>query len=304
MTGELYIDGVDAFVEYGVFVRNAGYNGLLELAPLKKTDSNDWPEEDGIEADLSDTVLDSREFSISFACVNEPAISNMIALLSDRAYHEFDFREIGLIKSLRMVSAPNRQTVLNLAIFNIQFADDFPLYGYTYSPPISSISIPDTGYELDNIDFSKYGITILKGTYDEIMKMPAVKKNLLINTRNITGAIYDGENVTFQAKDVSLKCYMKAKNWAEFWNNYNALLYNLSKPNERMLYIDIFNDEAPCYYVRTSIHKFTFLGSNIWFEFDLVLRFTSFRIREIEYILTSQNDEFIESNDGQYLIAI
>ena len=64
--GKLYIDNKDAFIHYGVFIQETGYNGVLSYPPLKAPEvSNDWAEYDGIEVDLSDPKLDLKEFEIS-----------------------------------------------------------------------------------------------------------------------------------------------------------------------------------------------------------------------------------------------
>ena len=45
--GKLYIDNKDAFVHYGVFIQETGYNGVLAYPPLKAPEiSNDWLEYD------------------------------------------------------------------------------------------------------------------------------------------------------------------------------------------------------------------------------------------------------------------
>ena len=67
MKGRLYIDGKDAYSEYGVFVTEGGYNGVVAYPPLKSVKSNDWQEMDGIEVDLSAPKLDTRQFPMDFA---------------------------------------------------------------------------------------------------------------------------------------------------------------------------------------------------------------------------------------------
>ena len=49
MIGKFNIDGIDAYERFGVFISDAGLVSLLQYPPLKKVDSNDWPEEDGEE---------------------------------------------------------------------------------------------------------------------------------------------------------------------------------------------------------------------------------------------------------------
>ena len=67
MINRLFIDGNDAYLQYGVYVTSGGFNELVAFPPLKSVDSNDWQEEDGEEADLSAPVLNTREIQVKFA---------------------------------------------------------------------------------------------------------------------------------------------------------------------------------------------------------------------------------------------
>ena len=49
---KLFIDGVDAMVEYGVFVERNGYRQVVQMPVFKKIEQTDWPEYDGVEDDL------------------------------------------------------------------------------------------------------------------------------------------------------------------------------------------------------------------------------------------------------------
>ncbi len=128
MIGKLYIDGKDTYALYGVFVVNGGYNELLAFPSLKKIDSNDWAEEDGIEPDLYSPVLDTRELNIKFSHHGIDArFGAFVELLSDMAYHTFDFREIGKTYKLRLVNQTSLSLAFRLGLFTLRFADDFPL---------------------------------------------------------------------------------------------------------------------------------------------------------------------------------
>ena len=61
MRGELYIDGKDAYTDFGVWITEGGYDGLLPFPELVEPDRNDWPDEDGIEPDLEKPTLKPRE---------------------------------------------------------------------------------------------------------------------------------------------------------------------------------------------------------------------------------------------------
>ena len=303
MTGRFYIDGKDAYNEFGIFIAEGGYNELLSYAPLKAVESNDWPEEDGQEFDLSAPALDTRELVLKFAAHRMQRVGAFVELLSDHAYHTFDFRSIGRTYKLRLAS----QSALNLAgrleTFSLKFNNDFPLPdNYTYVEPQSDL-VAQSGYELDARSLAEYGVYILKGSDAEIQKSPAVKKNLLRNLKGQHGATYDGEVVAFQTKEVKLSCLMRAKTMDEFWRNYNALLYDLIRPGERSLYVDNTGYEYPCYYKSCSTTQFHPVG-RIWFQFNLTLVFTSFRMGDDEYLLASEDGEWVMSEDGVFAIDL
>ena len=96
MKNNLYIDGTDAFTRFGVFIAEGGHNEVVAFPALKAPEvSNDWAEYDGIEVDLSDPKLDTKELEIKFNAVGMYQTGDFISLLSDGAYHTFEFKRIG-----------------------------------------------------------------------------------------------------------------------------------------------------------------------------------------------------------------
>ncbi|MEG2239760.1 MAG: hypothetical protein RSC12_01490 [Alistipes sp.] len=269
MIGQLYIDGKDAHSIYGVFLLKGSYALLIGYPPLKKVATNDWQEVDGIEVDLSAPVLDTREFTLKFAAHNKPKVNDLLVALSQGAYHTFEFRELGRTYKLRLVSMPGREIWRNTELFSLQFSDDFPLLDYVYLSPIPLVNAGREGYKLDGKPFSAYGVHVLKGA-DEIAKSTAVKKNLLRNINSQSGVIYDGHAVTYQSGDVKINCFMRPETVAEFWRNYNALLYDLTRPGERLLYCEATGKQYPCHYKSATVSDFT-LSDRVWCEFAITL---------------------------------
>lgn len=303
MNGKLFIDGLDVYEIFGLFVQSNSYVNLLPFAHLKSIDFNDWWEEDGIEPDLSNPTLDIREFNMSFATHKKTLTDDFITLISDKAYHEFEFKEIGKTYKLRMLEQSGLFLIDGLETFSLKFADDFPFpENYVYVAPIANI-VHRTGYELDGIDLANYGIAVLQGTKAEILKMPVVKKNLLSNYNGMHGVTYDGEFVKFQQKDVQIHCLIKANTIPEFWRNYNALLYNLTRPNERILYYEGTGLEYPCFYKACKGIE-TLIDGRMWYKFSITLVFISFRTEKGEYLLAMEDGDFVCTEDGEYLIDI
>lgn len=298
MIGSAYIDGIDLYKSYGIFVTEGGYNGLVSYPALGPVDIISWPEEDGDEVDLSNPTLKSKEFSIAFAAHKNINTGAFIEQLSDKAYHAFDFRSIGRSYKLRFSAQQNLDIANRLESFSLQFVDDFPLEGYSYVDPFSGIS-GSGGYELDGRPLSDYGVLILKGSEADIQKSPVAKLNLLRAISGHSGAIYDGENVVFKSKEVRLNCLLRANTLEEFWRNYNALLFDLVRPGQRSFYSESMGLDYPCFYKSSSVSTF-YPVDKIWCEFTLVLSFISFRVGADEYILATEAGEWIvlEQDNG------
>lgn len=312
----LYIDGADAYKQFGVFVTQGSYDELVALPALKQLGSNDWPEEDGQEFDLSEVALGTGEVSIELAFSNQWKFANLVALLSDKGYHDFRFTELGRSYTLRLTSQNDFEVYPGLNVAKFTFVDDFPREaGYIYREPVNAIPMP-RGYEIDDKDLSDYGVMILEGSDAEIRKAPAVKKNLLSDFKRRDGAVYDGEFVKFQTKDVALKCLMRADTIEDFWRNRDALLYDLTRQSAktdeqgyeysdagRSFYYDAWSESYPCYYKSCRTNELNLEGG-VWWEFTLTLVFTGFRLYDTDYLLASEVGELVTTEDGMFYIDI
>lgn len=316
MKGQLYIDGKDVHTEYGVATLQGNYGELITFPPSKTPDSNDWAEYDGREFDLSEIHLDTRDVTLEFGFFSEWKYNDFVALLSDMGYHDFNFPQLGRTFRLRLSSQNSFEMYSNTERSKFTFANDFPRSDdYVYQEPINSILLPK-GYELDGVDLSAYGILVLQGTNEEILKTPVVKKNLLQNFKFQDGAVYDGEYVKFQTKDVSIKCLMRSPDFDTFWRNHDALLHDLTKLSaktdgegyeyedaERSFYVDEWSENYPCYYKSCKTDSFNPLDG-IWWAFTLTLVFTSFRLGDTEYLLASEDGRFITTENEEYFIDL
>lgn len=304
MTGRLYIDGHDAYLQWGVYVVLGGWNDAIAYAPLKTVEYNDWQEEDGIEADLSDPKLNTKEISLNFAYAGlYSRFIEFVNLLADGAYHEFNCVHIRRQFTLRMTQMPNLDHAATLGFVSIKFSNDFPLKGYSYREPSSSVTRAED-YLIDGVPFTDYGCRILKGSLSEVMKSAAVKPNLLRNIATQPGAIYDGAVVTFKSKDVKLNCLMRADTLDELWRNYDALLFDLIRPDERLLEVSELEQTFPCFYKSASVSEF-YPDDKIWLAFTITLTFThSFRLEGDDYVLASEDGIIIFTEDGENAIEM
>lgn len=319
MKGKLLIDGNDAFLLYGVFIKQGGFNGVLSFPAFKKLEENEWAEEDGSDVDTSEAVLNKHTFDIAFHCTDYWKLLNFISVISDGSYHEYEFMEAGCSKKLRLTDNPNKKIYRNMESITLSFSEDEPMSDYVYAAPILDGGVPvQEGYEFDGIPTSSYGIYLVEGTIDEILKAPTVKQNLVVNIKGKPGIIYDGEELFFKKKEVSLKCWMRCNSPLTMYRNLQALVYDLTKKttrkdNEgyeyqdalRSLYIDTIVEEYPCHYGGLNVTKYELLsGGRAWLEFDLKLVFTAFRVNGLEILLATEADELVITEDNEYYIDL
>lgn len=304
MSGKLFVDGKDVYKQFGIYVPDGGWSSLIAFPPLKTCEQNDWQEEDGVEIDLSEPVLNSREVSLTFAISNVfSRYNDFIELLSDGSYHVFDCAVIGRRFTLRLVSQSNREYAVTFGRETLKFADDFPFPDYTYKAPSSGMAANDA-YLIDGVQTTNYGLRVLQGSFAEVLKTAAVKQNMLRNIKTQSGAIYDGEIVFYKAKDVKLNCLMRAETLTELWRNYDALLHDLIQPNERTLSVKELEQDFPFCYKSCQVTEF-YPDGRIWLKFTLTLTFTrDFRINEDGTILVCEDGTPVVTEDGVYFIDL
>lgn len=328
-TGRFHIDGRDAYEDYRVFLSEGSVASLLAYPSLKKVESTDWPEEDGEEVDLTTPRLDTRNVSLNFvshdAGLHFGEYGSFVAALSDMGYHDFYFPFMERTFRLRLTSHPSMDHWRRADFFTLQFADDFPpcctvetdedTGEYVRPEPESTIP-PYHDYELDGQPLTYYGVRVLEGSLAEVLKSPAVKQNLLVNGVRLNGAWYDKKDVHFKTKEVKLNCLMRAATFDEFWRCYEALLYDLARPDgkevwtggdvempgERLLYVDATSLEYPCYYKGCSSVEFAMMPGKIWWKFTLTLVFTSFRVGADEFYLAAEDGRFIITENDESFV--
>lgn len=289
MNKKYYIDGIDLYARYGVVITDGGYNDLLAFPALKKPETNDWPEEDGVEVDLESPMLEAKEVVISF-CACNPGIDvgEFIACISQPGYHTLRIVELDKEWRLRLTTQTANKVYPNAGAFSMKFADDFPDRTAVYAPASGSgTRLPVSEYELDGIPFSRYGIEVVGG-WDDLLKSPAIKQNLSRSISTLDGRIYDADQVVYSSKEVMFKCCLNAANMSKFWECYIAFFNDLIQPDERQLYWDYTSEEYPCHYKKSSDFKVITLSGQVLIDFSLTLVFTVFRIGEAEYVLANE----------------
>lgn len=299
-SGKLYIDGVDAWNEFGVFVERGGYKGVIQMPAFKKLDTTEWLEYSGEETDLLAPVLDTRQLQLQFCCSNIRYASKLFsALATNGAYHTFQFVELGKTYQLRMVQNGSFSSLYKMGKLTITFANDFPAVPTGEPLQLAQTSVPLTGYELDGFDFSQFGAYIEKSTDDSIRKAANVRENLKMESSTVAGLSYDGYCVHFKSKSVTLKLLIKTASIAQFWMRWNSLFAVLLQPNERRLTVEQLGVEYDCYYKSNSVTKFSLLANgHVWCEFSLELTLIEWQPAVLECLLQTEGGEVVVTEDS------
>lgn len=291
------IDNID-IKEFGAYLVDNGYLDLLSYPPLKNVEYNDWAEYDGIDPDLSDPKVNAKEIDMNFCFRGDKDVDGFIELLTNgNKYHTFSFDSIGRDYNLRLTGASTNETgKIDFITFN--FVEDNPIREYTYTPPTSSL-FSTQQYRLDDTYLEDYGVKCLSGTLDSVMKPFDIKQNLVRDISTKNGTIFNGNLFKLKEKDVTLKCLLKGSTLEEMWNNYDALFYDLTKPDQRELYVSEASKIYPCFYKESKVTDFAPLHN--WIEFDLTLTFTAAYVKESYILLSTEDSYLITTEDGTFI---
>ena len=309
-TGRLYIDGMDAYTNYGL------YTGFDELAPLlvlptyKTVDTNDWHEDDGLEADLSAPLLDGRQFTLNMHLRHPYTESEAQVLLSDltsQVYHTLYIPWLGRTYNVRYV---NNGTFAQNTVFDtlsLTFAED--------AVTIPTVSVPTQetgiklGYFIDDADFALYGCTVVKGTRDSFLKFAATKEALKRSASTHSGIIYDsGDTVRLKTRDITVKLHIRTADVATFWARWYALWNAVLAPEARTIEGDGLTFQ--CYYKSNAVTRLMPTSDGgVWCDFSITFAVIAYsRGDEWYYLVTEDGTPVIFESDSetepQYYIRI
>lgn len=288
MSGFL-IDGNDAFTAYGVRLLEGSLASVVAMPPLKQSSilTTAWHEADGIDADLSQPRLDTRQVSLLLATDGTRAMfDSLIQAITDGAYHTYSFTDIGRTLSLRLTGLDDYEQGGRLGFVTLRLADDNPLGGYTYTQP-SSTSGGSEDYSLDGRPLSDYGVRLLGGTLDTISAHGSPRANLSRSLSVQGGTSYDGEAVHFDARSAKIPCLLRAKSTTELWKNWDALAFDLSRAGKRTLTVEGENAVQHFYYVACDVDEFVPDTTDYWLRFSLTIQLLDSRLTDI----TNDNEQ-------------
>lgn len=300
------IDGVNVGERYGVFISKGGYDNILCFPAMKAPDQNDWSEEDGIEADLSDPHLEALTAEITFVVSGTQSfVGDFIEFVTSPGRHNLRIESLKRSWVVRVVSNQDVKDYrgYNVTGFSLQFSVDRPVIPVAIgSPAGGGLEIPVSAYEIDGISLDQFGIFIEEGR-DEVLKMPAIKKTLSSSYRTEDGIEYDADLVKFSSKDVTLKGCFIASDITRFWTCYDSFFGLLVQSGMRTMFVDYMGEEYPCFYKTSKDFSVKALSDYVIVSFSVTLVFAVFRIGAMDYLLSSEVGELIVlEEDGETCI--
>ena len=269
----LYIDDNDAFLRYGVLLAQGGINDLIKYPTRKAYLYNDWFEHEGIDADLSEPLFEPKEVSLTFYASSDSNLEEFVTDLTRSVYHTFEDKLLQREFNLRLIKQTAVSLVNGFYFTTIVFADDFTVEEMTRnsSYPVSSALLPDTGYTIDGVKLKDFDVAVLQGTDESLRNIVEVKQNILHTSKYSDDLVYDDEQgyLTPTAKDVTLKCLMRAENLENLWNNWQALFSLLTRQEYRTL--RRYNLPQYMFVYKSCEIALFYPTEKIWLEFNLTI---------------------------------
>lgn len=294
MAERLYIDGVDVFATFGAYPTEV--SGLLTWATFKTIQTTDWPDEDGVEASLSNPKLNAASHTLNVVVRNNK-IGDFMEFIYSSHQHSFQIPSIGYDKKLRIVGCSDMDAARSLGMVTLLLSEDTPLEGYTYQNPLSTIGQAHLKgiFRLDGRDITDYGCGLLVGANKAFRSYPNIKEGLVQSTSDTNGIIADkGASILGQSRQVKVSLLLRASTIEEFWRNYNALYYDITQPGARELEL-VGEIPVECYYQSMNIQAFSaprFAGDIVWMKLGI-----TFSTTQPICVLMAEGDELIISED-------
>lgn len=288
----LYIDELDAFRNYGVYLAEGGYNALLQIPTAKTINTSNYQEIDDVATALPYYVTEDPDLDVcpylpmqalsiplTFNVADRALAQNFFARLTAAPKHNFRFATTRMLIRKMRLADNNTFTVRDdgrTAQVRINFVEDIPAQTVWASGPANPapVSQGQYWYSLDESTFNEQGVYILKGSEEPFRRLPKPKQQLIVNINSLNGQSYDGtptstynlDNITFQPQDVALKLFIYSNSLWQFANRYDSLRKRLLYPAYHKLTFapptgyetrDIY-----CIYKSSSVNRFVVRHEN------------------------------------------
>jgi hypothetical protein len=286
MTGSCIIDEIDVST-LGIFIERGGSDDFLSFPNRREPDQVDWPDEDGLDVDLTDCYFEAKQVKVNYAIVadNETTFKNNLnsfeTLHFAPGYRQIYVKEFKKTFSLRFVgfsdykhSGGLYKQAKKIGRITAEYSMDDPLQIFT-----DAINVPISTrgnlaqVTLNGYDLSKFGI-VVQDIYSTALRPHSAKSVMERKTSNLNGVIADvGVMPKKRPREIEIQCTMLADSYSEFLTNYTALFNNLRIATAVEIGITRTGNIINCYYSKmTNFKKETPFSRKIKVSFTLTLK--------------------------------
>lgn len=314
MKERLYIDNIDAYERWGVFVAFGGHNGLFQYPKPKSYETNNWHELDGEELDNRKFVYESRQITINFCCnANESKYNEFVSFIMSSVYHDFEFRVIGYSVRLRYSFCSSYQYGKKFGVFTFVFYDDNAFLDESFRPTITQEKTLLNEYDsINDVNLSTIGVKVIGKHDNNLRKTAGVKDNLSVSYEYEDGTEYGETEFYKKQKNSNVEFLITGKSKSEFWNNYRTFFWLLNcideTANHKCKWQSLRLKSTPnvnysiCYVNNTVTDVFIDLNGGVYVKISIELKIQESKNDDLTF-LTSE-DGFIIVTENNYTIEI
>lgn len=312
MHGDVIINGVDIYDHYKAYITRGSLPSIFQWPESKDVESNDWTEEDGVEADLSVLRLKGRDIQLTFG-FRDASVTNMkaffswlMAQMTASGPLTLTFSNLGITLRARLRSTTSLDYMMQLSSVIATFRQDESLLGDGTYTPTTSLPVRN-GYLYDGAPLSRFGVIVTDDSVNDTSVRFDVKSLLERDLSTIDGTEYDSNPLdTYDSGEgkwhsssslhgtahfktsstISLHCALVADNAQQAWNNSLALLQDLINPNGaatditsaclHRLDVDETRERIDFFYRSQAVNDVVlFQDGRVWIVFDLILSKTN-----------------------------
>lgn len=263
------IDNINIKTTYGIDIADNSLAGLLTYPKCKSFTTIDYPDENGLRADLSEPKLDAYNATIVFNIFSGANLAGFITLLTSQVSHTLSvgsmFTTSGYVISYSQPTLIDGRGTISVSFcINGDYFD-----GFTYNASdiaLSKRDVPDYNYKIDNKSFATYGIFPTGTTPCEILQPHDYKIPQIIKSNYISGHTID-TGATLYKKEKTVRLSLVGRFNANNIYAYKAFLYDWMRAGVRTFTAE--GKTMSCWYENSSISKVLVMEAQ-----EIVITFT------------------------------
>lgn len=311
--GQFKVNGTNILEEFGVFVIQYGYAGLLDAPVFKPFETVDWMDKDGLDVDLSSPVLAARSFSLNLGFFVLDGLNRFYEFISQGgSVNTWEFPEIGMTFRLRLADVrPVSTFKMMTGTVSITLVEDLPEVPVSPIPENAIGDVSQRGFTIDGIDLSRFGCWVLDGSLQSLKRGATPKTNLVVDRGGLNGQAYlpniagGIERVTYKNYDITLNILINTTSVSEWRTGHDALMSFLTSAGTKTLRMGLNIAERECFYKSLSTTRFDILANgHVWHQMALTLTLINARPDIMSGLLATESGFYVETEDGKLITII